>query len=164
VVTRKNAVSAPQPKHSFVPARRVYAVGKRPRHRDRRDRARRWIAGRGRQRQFGRGRGRRGHLLRGLGDVTPPAVAGSPTPPSPLSHVIDLVTLTIGGVDVPVSFAGLSPGFTGLYQVNATVPTGIAPNQQAPLELSQRGPTSATVTIPNRMSRSLEGVCSHYYI
>jgi uncharacterized protein (TIGR03437 family) len=43
--------------------------------------------------------------------------------------VIDPVTVTIGGVNAPVFFAGLIPGFTGLYQVNATVPTGIAPNQ-----------------------------------
>jgi hypothetical protein len=32
--------------------------------------------------------------------------------------------------------------------VNATVPSGIAPNQQAPLVLSQGGLNSATVTIP----------------
>ena len=84
----------------------------------------------------------------GLGDVTPRAVAGSPAPPSPLSYVIDPVTVTIGSVNAPVFFAGLSPGFTGLYQVNATVPSGIAPSQQAPLVLSQGGRASATTTIP----------------
>jgi uncharacterized protein (TIGR03437 family) len=84
----------------------------------------------------------------GLGDVTPRAIAGSPAPPSPLSQVIDPVTLTIGGVQVPVFFAGPTPGFTGLYQVNATIPTGIAPSPQAPLVLSQGGRTSATITVP----------------
>jgi uncharacterized protein (TIGR03437 family) len=84
----------------------------------------------------------------GLGDVSPRAIAGSPAPPSPLSNTIDPVTVTIGGVNAPVFFAGLTPGFTGLYQVNATVPTGIAPNPQAPLVLSQAGRASATVTIP----------------
>ncbi|HXM45514.1 MAG TPA: hypothetical protein VN924_30035 [Bryobacteraceae bacterium] len=84
----------------------------------------------------------------GLGDVSPRAIAGSPAPPSPLSNTIDPVTVTIGGVNAPVFFAGLTPGFTGLYQVNATVPTGIAPNQQAPMVLSQGGRASATVTIP----------------
>jgi len=39
----------------------------------------------------------------GLGDVTPRAIAGSPAPPSPLSQVIDPVTLTIGDKNVPVS-------------------------------------------------------------
>jgi uncharacterized protein (TIGR03437 family) len=80
--------------------------------------------------------------------VNPRAVAGSPAPPSPLAQVIDPVTLTIGGVNVPVSFAGPTPGFTGLYQVNATIPAAIAANQQAPLVLSQSGRASATVTIP----------------
>jgi uncharacterized protein (TIGR03437 family) len=84
----------------------------------------------------------------GLGDVTPRAIAGSPAPPSPLSQVIDPVTLTIGDVKVPVFFAGPTPGFTGLYQVNATIPTGIAPSPQAPLVLSQGGRTSTTITVP----------------
>jgi uncharacterized protein (TIGR03437 family) len=76
------------------------------------------------------------------------AVAGFPAPASPLAKAIDTVTVTIGGVNAPVLFAGPTPGFTGLYQVNATVPTGIAPNQQAPLVLSQGVHNSATVTIP----------------
>ena len=58
------------------------------------------------------------------------------------------MTLTIGGVKVPVFFAGPTPGFTGLYQVNATIPAGIAPSQLAPLVLSQGGRTSATIAVP----------------
>lgn len=46
------------------------------------------------------------------------------------------------------SRSGLSPGFTGLYQVNAMLPTGIASNWQAPLILSQGARTSATISIP----------------
>ena len=84
----------------------------------------------------------------GLGDVSPRAVAGSPAPISPLSQAIDPVTLTIGGVKVPTFFAGPTPGFTGLYQVNAIVPSGIAPNPQAPLVLSQGGLSGGMVTSP----------------
>jgi uncharacterized protein (TIGR03437 family) len=84
----------------------------------------------------------------GLGDVTPRVIAGSPAPPSPLSQVIDPVTLTIGGVKVPVFFAGPTPGLTGLYQVNATIPPGLASSPQAPLVLSQGGRVSATITVP----------------
>ena len=58
------------------------------------------------------------------------------------------VPLTIGGKNVPIFFAGPTPGFTGLYQVNATVPGGIAPSTQAPLVLSQGGRPSATITVP----------------
>jgi uncharacterized protein (TIGR03437 family) len=64
------------------------------------------------------------------------------------ASVIDPVTLTIGGVKVPVFFAGPTPGFTGLYQVNATIPAGIAPSTQATLVLTQGGRTSATITVP----------------
>jgi uncharacterized protein (TIGR03437 family) len=84
----------------------------------------------------------------GLGDVTPRAVAGSPAPPSPLAQTIDPVTLTIGGVNVPVFFAGPSPGFTGLYQVNATLPSGIPASSAAPLVMTQGGHASVMVTIP----------------
>ena len=84
----------------------------------------------------------------GLGDVSPRAIAGFPASPSPLSYAIDTVTATISGVDAPAFFAGLTPGFAGLYQVNVTVPSGIAANSQAPLVLSQGGRTSAVVSIP----------------
>ena len=84
----------------------------------------------------------------GLGNVSPRAVAGDPVPPSPLEWAIDAVKLTIGGVNVPTFFAGLTSGFTGLYQVNATMPAGIAPSQQAPLVLSQGGRTGGAATIP----------------
>ena len=48
----------------------------------------------------------------------------------------------------PVSFYGLTPGLAGLFQVNATLPTGIAPSPQAPVVLSQGGRAGVTVTIP----------------
>ena len=84
----------------------------------------------------------------GLGDVSPRLVAGYPAPPSPLSYVIDAVTLTIGGVNVVPFFSGAAPGYSGLYQVNATIPAGIAPSQQSPLVLSQGGRAGVTVTVP----------------
>jgi uncharacterized protein (TIGR03437 family) len=48
----------------------------------------------------------------GLGDVSPRVIAGLPVPPSPLSNTIDPVTLTIGGKNVPIFFAGPTPGST----------------------------------------------------
>ena len=34
--------------------------------------------------------------------------------------------VTIGGVPVPVLYAGVAPGYSGLYQINLTVPSGLA--------------------------------------
>jgi uncharacterized protein (TIGR03437 family) len=86
----------------------------------------------------------------GLGDVNPQAVAGSAAPVSPLSQTLDTVTVTIGGVAAPVFFAGLTPGFTGLYQVNAYVPTGVTPGDNVPLAITQAGRSGPAVTIAVR--------------
>ena len=85
----------------------------------------------------------------GLGDVTPRGVAGTPAPAQPLAAAIDPVTVTLGGISAPVAFAGPTPGYAGLYQVNATVPSGVATSAQAPLVLTQSGRSSpVAVTIP----------------
>jgi uncharacterized protein (TIGR03437 family) len=86
----------------------------------------------------------------GLGEVNPRAVAGFPIPLQPESMVVDPVTATIGGINVPVQFAGATSGFVGLYQVNVAVPSGIGPSATTPLVLSQGGHASRTVTIATK--------------
>jgi len=86
----------------------------------------------------------------GLGDVSPRQIAGQQATFSPLSQTLDSVTVTIGGIDAPVFFAGLTPGFTGLYQVNAYVPTGVAPGGNVQLIITQAGRTSPPVLISVR--------------
>jgi uncharacterized protein (TIGR03437 family) len=83
----------------------------------------------------------------GLGTVTPAVPAGSATPPSPLSHTDNPVTVKIGGKDATVLFAGLAPGFVGLYQVNVTVPTGITASSSVPLVMTAGGADSLPVTV-----------------
>ncbi len=51
----------------------------------------------------------------GLGDVRNRLGLGGPSPTSPLASTLTPASVTIGGVDAPVSFAGLAPGFVGLY-------------------------------------------------
>jgi uncharacterized protein (TIGR03437 family) len=86
----------------------------------------------------------------GLGDVDPRQVAGQQVPFSPLSSTLESVKVTIGGVDAPVFFAGLTPGFTGLYQVNAYVPTGLTPGDNVPLVITQASRSSPPVLISVR--------------
>ena len=86
----------------------------------------------------------------GLGEVTPTLTAGTPTPASPLSTTVNQVTVTIGGMDAPVAFAGLTPLQTGLYQVNALVPAGATTGSQVPVVVTAAGQFSAPVTIAVR--------------
>ena len=83
----------------------------------------------------------------GLGTVSPAVAAGAATPASPLSHTNNPVTVTIGGQSATVLFAGLAPGFVGLYQVNVTVPKGIAPATNVPLVMTVAGADSVPVTV-----------------
>jgi uncharacterized protein (TIGR03437 family) len=58
----------------------------------------------------------------GLGPVTPAIPSGYPALSQPLSETGLPVTATVSGVPATVVFAGLAPGFSGLYQVNVQVP------------------------------------------
>ncbi len=86
----------------------------------------------------------------GLGATTPPVATGAAAPADPLSRVTTPVTVTIGGVDARVEFAGLAPGFVGLYQVNVRVPAGVAAGNAVPVVITQAGVPSNTVTMAVR--------------
>jgi uncharacterized protein (TIGR03437 family) len=79
--------------------------------------------------------------------VNPPVPAQLAAPLPTLSRTTNPVTVTVGGVSAAVPFAGLAPGFVGLYQVNATVPTGVAPGASVPVVLSVAGAASVPVTV-----------------
>jgi uncharacterized protein (TIGR03437 family) len=64
-----------------------------------------------------------------------------------LSRVIAPVNAVIGGIEVPAAFAGLTPGATGLYQANITIPATLPPGLTLPLFLKQVGTTSNTVNL-----------------
>ncbi len=78
----------------------------------------------------------------GLGAVAPPVTAGDAAPITPLSRTAATTTLTIGGQQATVFFAGLTPGSAGLYQVDAIVPAGITPGAQVPVSVSVGGKSS----------------------
>ncbi len=58
----------------------------------------------------------------GLGAVDPPVPSGLPAPAAPLSRTLVNPSVTIGGAGAEVLFSGLTPGYAGLYQVNARIP------------------------------------------
>jgi len=68
-------------------------------------------------------------------------------PPLPARWVDMRPVLAIGGINAPVLFSGLTPGFVGLYQVNAQVPSGVTPGSAVPLIIKQGSATSNTVTV-----------------
>jgi uncharacterized protein (TIGR03437 family) len=61
----------------------------------------------------------------GLGAVTPPVASGQAAPSAPLSTVVNLPTVRIASQVAQISFAGLAPGFVGLYQINVQVPANV---------------------------------------
>jgi len=83
----------------------------------------------------------------GLGPVTNQPSSGAPALPSPLSWTTATVTVTIGGVPATPSFAGLAPGWVGLYQVNVQVPANAPVGDAVPVALSVGGAASNQVTI-----------------
>ncbi len=83
----------------------------------------------------------------GLGDVSSRPGLGSPSPANPLSRTLTSPTVTIGGMNAPVTFSGLAPGYVGLYQVNAQIPAGAPSGDAVAVVLSIAGLTSNTATI-----------------
>jgi uncharacterized protein (TIGR03437 family) len=76
--------------------------------------------------------------------------AGMAAPATTLSTTVRPVTVTIGGRSAVVQFAGLAPGFVGLYQVNAVVPEGLTAGNEVPVMIETDGQTSPPVTIAVR--------------
>jgi adhesin/invasin len=76
----------------------------------------------------------------GLGQMDHPVPTGEATPASPLSNALVVPTVTVGGVNAEVSFAGLAPGFVGLAQINVKVPN--LATGEYPVVVTQEGQMS----------------------
>jgi uncharacterized protein (TIGR03437 family) len=86
----------------------------------------------------------------GLGPVTQAVQAGRPSPALPLAHAIHPVEVTIGGVPARVDFAGLSPFWAGLYQINAVLTTEMPAGNAVPIVVRAAGQPSRVTTIAIR--------------
>jgi uncharacterized protein (TIGR03437 family) len=83
----------------------------------------------------------------GLGPVTPPVTAGAP---SPLAITNSNVHVNVAGVDLQPSYAGLTPGSAGVYQVNVPLPANMTPNAAAQVYITINGQSSNSLTIALR--------------
>lgn len=84
--------------------------------------------------------------LTGSGTVTPALADGAVTPVSPLTVINGNPTATIGPSAAQVTFAGLTPNFVGLLQMNIVVPPSLASGDY-PLAVAINGETSNSGTI-----------------
>ncbi len=83
----------------------------------------------------------------GLGELDNPLEAGAQTPPSPLRRPVLPVRVTIGGVEAQVVFAGLTPGLSGLHQINVVVPVSVQTGFEVPVEVTAGEQSAPVVTI-----------------
>lgn len=77
--------------------------------------------------------------LTGLGQVSPAVTNGMPAPANPLATALTAPIVTLGNVNLPVLYAGLSPGEVGVYQINVQVPGSVPQGLSVPLTISQGG-------------------------
>ena len=84
----------------------------------------------------------------GLGPVDQNVGSDSVSPVSPLARTTYTVTVTIGGSNATVTYAGLTPSYVGLYQVNVQVPTGAPKGNAVAVAVTVDGQSSIPVTIP----------------
>ena len=82
----------------------------------------------------------------GLGDTKPEATDGQAAPVEPLLWAAGAYSLTIGGQNARVDYAGMVPGYTGFYQINASVPAGVHGDKLAVI-LTVAGQSSSVVTM-----------------
>lgn len=82
----------------------------------------------------------------GMGRTNPAIEAGVPASADPPSTALIPPALTLGGMALPVAFAGLAPGEVGVYQINATVPGWAPMGMAVPLTITQ-GTSSTTLNV-----------------
>jgi uncharacterized protein (TIGR03437 family) len=85
--------------------------------------------------------------LVGLGATKPSVPSGAATPDSPLSYVTLAPTVTVDSQPSTVLFAGLTPAFVGLYQIDFQVPAG-AHSGEVVVTVTQNGVAANSTLLP----------------
>ena len=86
-------------------------------------------------------------FLTGLGAVSDPPPPGAAALASPLSYARVTPIVLLGGAEQEVLFAGLSPGFAGVYQINVVVAEATPLGPDVALEVVTAGAASNRPTV-----------------
>jgi uncharacterized protein (TIGR03437 family) len=105
-------------------------------------------------------------FLDGLGPVTPQVADGAAAPSSPVSNSVEAADISVFLADsvnfeeAQVSFAGLAPGFAGLYQINFAVPSSGLANGEAFIALGTNEAENlmATISLSGFSSRDAQSI------
>ena len=88
---------------------------------------------------------------------------GEPAPRDGAAAPLNLVyqttanaTVTIGGVDAPVLFSGLTATLAALYQVNVRVPAGVTPGSAVPIIITVTDPQTGTTAQSNPVTIAMQ--------
>lgn len=85
--------------------------------------------------------------LVGMGATNPPVPSGAASPSATLAVVTNQPIVTVGSETASVAFAGLTPGFVGLYQINFQVPQS-APAGDLQVTVTQNGVAANPTVLP----------------
>jgi uncharacterized protein (TIGR03437 family) len=85
--------------------------------------------------------------LAGLGATDPPVASGHPAPGSPPANVTVKPVVTVDSLPSNVVFAGLAPGFVGLYQIDFQVPSGASSGEDV-VTVTQNGVAANSTLLP----------------
>lgn len=84
--------------------------------------------------------------LVGMGATNPPVAGGAAAPSDPLATTVIQPTVTVGGQAADIALAALMPAAVGLYQIELTVPVGLASGDQ-PVVVAQGGVAANTALL-----------------
>jgi uncharacterized protein (TIGR03437 family) len=84
--------------------------------------------------------------LTGIGSLTNAPLDGAAAPSNQLARATLAATATIGGVNAPIQFLGLTPNYVGLAQANLQVPQLAA--GEYPIVITVDGVASAAAIVP----------------
>jgi uncharacterized protein (TIGR03437 family) len=91
-------------------------------------------------------------LATGLGPVNPPVQTGNKVTDGQVHACMGTPVVMVGGVPAQVVFAGMTPQFVGVYQLNIVIAAGTPTGDAVPLQIQMNGITTTnavTISVSN---------------